>query len=52
MGRLLNLAAHLFFALKRQHRDIIFLGGFADMGKKVGCNLLRESQGAIHRLEQ
>jgi hypothetical protein len=32
----------LNFALQRQHGDIICLGGFADMGKKIGSDPLHE----------
>jgi hypothetical protein len=34
----------LDFALKRQHRDIIFLWGSADVGKKICTNPFHEFQ--------
>jgi hypothetical protein len=34
----------LDFALNRQHRNIIFLGGFADMRKKMRSDSLHEFQ--------
>ena len=40
----------LNFALQRQHGDIICLGGFADMGKKMGSDPLHEFEYGFHRL--
>jgi hypothetical protein len=36
----------LDFALKRQHCNIVFLRGFADVSKKGGTNSFQEFKGA------
>jgi hypothetical protein len=40
------------FALERQHRNVVGLGGFADMGKKVGSDSLDELPGGVHGFRQ
>jgi hypothetical protein len=39
-------------ALERQHCNVVGLGGYADMGEKVGSDFLDELPGGAHGFRQ